>query len=326
SSGRRCLDLTARGSARCQRAQGIAAAREHSRRTLPRMRAPPRAAARPRTAGMTPRPPLPFVPLARSLFAAAFAAAFAPPAPPLSAQEPPKPQEAPKPQPKPQEVPKPAEPPRPALPKLDYKLLLEHPEQVIGPGPVVRFFGAGHDAAMEVRDAGEHPTVRIVLRGPGQAEPKPVADAAAVRHALGLPPAAEPPPLPEWSRVDAGTLRLELPGAVWVWKVGEEKAARVLQWPTALDARDEGRPFALAAGDQRVAYLQQHDLNVCGRDGAARRITWDGSQDVVYGGAAHRAEFGIQGGLFWSPDAKRLAFYREDQRGIAPYPYQDLAA
>src|SRR5690606_17512781 len=31
-------------------------------------------------------------------------------------------------------------------------------------------------------------------------------------------------------------------------------------------------------------------------------------------------------GLFWSENSRWLAFYREDQRPIAPYPCQDLAA
>ena len=34
----------------------------------------------------------------------------------------------------------------------------------------------------------------------------------------------------------------------------------------------------------------------------------------------HQNEFGINGGLFWSPDGSRLAFYRMDQSMVTPYP------
>ena len=43
----------------------------------------------------------------------------------------------------------------------------------------------------------------------------------------------------------------------------------------------------------------------------------------MYGGGAHRQEFGIRSGLFWDPTGRFLAFSREDQRPIEPYPYID---
>lgn len=220
--------------------------------------------------------------------------------------------------------PAPAEVKPPPLPKLDYQVLLERPASVMAPPPVVRWIPGGHDAVMVLRENGEE---RLVRRSPGQTEPQPFCDARTLRKALGLPVAdGKPAPTPDFSLLDATTVRIELPGAIHSWKLGDEKSSRLLAWPTELDARDDSASYAIAPGDLRVAYVQDHDLHVSGRDGNARRITWDGSADVVYGGAAHRAEFGITGGLFWSADGKRLAFYREDQRAIAPYPYQNLDA
>ncbi len=51
-----------------------------------------------------------------------------------------------------------------------------------------------------------------------------------------------------------------------------------------------------------------------------KQLTTDGSRDIVYGQSVHRNEFGIDGGLFWSPDGKRLAFYRMDQSMVTDYP------
>lgn len=45
-----------------------------------------------------------------------------------------------------------------------------------------------------------------------------------------------------------------------------------------------------------------------------------GESDVVYGQSVHRNEFGIDGGLFWSPIGHKLAFYRMDQSMVQSYP------
>lgn len=42
--------------------------------------------------------------------------------------------------------------------------------------------------------------------------------------------------------------------------------------------------------------------------------------NVVLGESVHRNEFGIDGGLFWSPKGNRLAFYRMDQSMVKDYP------
>ena len=48
--------------------------------------------------------------------------------------------------------------------------------------------------------------------------------------------------------------------------------------------------------------------------------------NIVLGESVHRNEFGIDGGLFWSPKASRLAFYRMDQSMVADYPLVNTKA
>lgn len=45
--------------------------------------------------------------------------------------------------------------------------------------------------------------------------------------------------------------------------------------------------------------------------------------EVVYGEAVHQREFGIEKGVFISPNGKRVAFYRMDQSMVEPYPLVD---
>ena len=48
--------------------------------------------------------------------------------------------------------------------------------------------------------------------------------------------------------------------------------------------------------------------------------------NVVLGESVHRNEFGINGGLFWSPKGSRLAFYRMDQSMVKDYPLVNTKA
>jgi len=71
-----------------------------------------------------------------------------------------------------------------------------------------------------------------------------------------------------------------------------------------------------------VAYVEAHNLFVS--DGrTARKVTADGSRDIVYASSVHRDEFGIHKGTFWSPGGRSLAFYRMDQGMVTDYPIID---
>ena len=78
------------------------------------------------------------------------------------------------------------------------------------------------------------------------------------------------------------------------------------------------------AASRRMAYCIGSDVYVQMADGSRRRLTTDGSDDIVYGHSVSRDEFGISSGLFWSHDGSRLAFYRKDQSRIPSYPQVDI--
>lgn len=68
------------------------------------------------------------------------------------------------------------------------------------------------------------------------------------------------------------------------------------------------------------AALKDDNLYVQTADGAPVQLSTDGSREIVYGQSVHRNEFGIRKGTFFSPDGKKLAFYRMDQTMVADYP------
>ena len=73
-----------------------------------------------------------------------------------------------------------------------------------------------------------------------------------------------------------------------------------------------------------VAFVKDDNLYVTDGEGNTRRLTTDGSHDIVYAQSVHRDEFGIYKGTFWSPDGQRLAFYRMDQSMVPDYPLVDV--
>ena len=77
------------------------------------------------------------------------------------------------------------------------------------------------------------------------------------------------------------------------------------------------RNTAYVNGDQ--LYVRPADA-----DKSDIQLTTDGSREIVYGQSVHRNEFGIDNGLFWSPDGMRLAFYRMDQSMVTDYPQVNL--
>ena len=93
-------------------------------------------------------------------------------------------------------------------------------------------------------------------------------------------------------------------------------------------ADSTSRPSALEWTKTSKATVSLDDNQLCVFDaqGNKKQLTTDGSREIVYGQSVHRNEFGIDKGTFWSPDGKRLAFYRMDQSMVADYPQVNIDA
>ena len=85
---------------------------------------------------------------------------------------------------------------------------------------------------------------------------------------------------------------------------------------------EEADNLQISKKNLNVAYTIESGLYVS-VDGNETVIA-KGDDDNFYGHVPSRNEFGIDQGSFWSPDGRRLAFYRIDQSEVSRYPLVDL--
>lgn len=74
------------------------------------------------------------------------------------------------------------------------------------------------------------------------------------------------------------------------------------------------------------AYVLDNNLYMQDANQQLHQITKDGSYEIVNGKSVHRDEFGIDGGIFFSPQGNYLAFYRMDQSMVEDYPIVDWSS
>ena len=92
-------------------------------------------------------------------------------------------------------------------------------------------------------------------------------------------------------------------------------------------ADPELQQFAKFSPDGRmIAFVRANDLWVTElATGATRRLTADGSDDIINGTTdwVYEEELGLQDAFRWSPDSRRIAFWRFDQSEVPAFPMVD---
>lgn len=71
------------------------------------------------------------------------------------------------------------------------------------------------------------------------------------------------------------------------------------------------------------AYTKQNNLYLFDGEREVAVTSYD-DPNIVCGQTVSRNEFGISGGIFFSPDAKKLAFYRKDESRVTDFPLLDV--
>lgn len=79
-------------------------------------------------------------------------------------------------------------------------------------------------------------------------------------------------------------------------------------------------------GVNAFAFTRDNNLYYSDEQGNEFAVTKDEDKNIVNGQSVSRNEFGINGGIFWSPDGKKLAFYRKDESQVGTFPLLDITS
>ncbi|MFA3781825.1 S9 family peptidase [Melioribacteraceae bacterium 4301-Me] len=84
--------------------------------------------------------------------------------------------------------------------------------------------------------------------------------------------------------------------------------------------------ISLSPNKKFIAFTKGNNLFVALSEKNTVQISHDTISDIVNGQAVHRNEFGINSGIFWSPNSNYVAYYRMDQTMVTNYPIVDISS
>ncbi|WP_073293359.1 S9 family peptidase [Chryseobacterium polytrichastri] len=105
---------------------------------------------------------------------------------------------------------------------------------------------------------------------------------------------------------------------IWVDKSGSDWKVK-----SSASLDEKAANVKMFSDNQTFAYTVKNNLFV-NKNGKAIAVTNESNENILNGAAnVHRNEFGIDTGIFPSPNSESVAFYRMDQTMVADYPVID---
>ncbi len=90
---------------------------------------------------------------------------------------------------------------------------------------------------------------------------------------------------------------------------------------SAVSTPVDGAQQALSPDGKSVAWLNENNIRISNEAGAVTEVTNDTDKGIVNGSDyVHRQEFGIDRGMWWSADSKKLLYYHKNETMVADYP------
>ncbi len=113
-------------------------------------------------------------------------------------------------------------------------------------------------------------------------------------------------------------IRFYASNSLILYDVKDEKILQKFIYP------ENTENITLSPDGNHMAYTVGTNLFYRGTDNKEIGISNDRNLEIAYGSSVHRHEFGIEKGIFWSPQGDAIAFYKNDQSNVGNYPLVDI--
>lgn len=118
--------------------------------------------------------------------------------------------------------------------------------------------------------------------------------------------------------IDASTIIVSENGNYYLYSL-TSKSGKKIQ-----DAVENAENLTFDKANQNLAFTEGNNLYILNKNKEKIAVTSNSDKNIVSGQTISRSEFGISGGIFWSPKASLLAFYQKDETEVADYPLLDV--
>ena len=119
----------------------------------------------------------------------------------------------------------------------------------------------------------------------------------------------------EW--IDSNTIFVSENSKYYSYSLNSKSGKQVFETP------ENAENQTLDNTKSKIAYTVDNNLMLI-MNGKEVTVTSNTDKNIVSGQAIARSEFGISGGIFWSPKSNFLAFYQKDETDVADYPLLDI--
>lgn len=124
--------------------------------------------------------------------------------------------------------------------------------------------------------------------------------------------------LPRVSWIDKNIIQFNAKGKLVQYDIVANKPIFIAE----TNSKAENKVFSNES--KMFAYTLKNNLYVSNSNGAEVAVTDNDNKNIVSGQSVSRNEYGIDGGIFWSPNGENLAFYQKDESSVTSFPIVDI--
>ena len=118
--------------------------------------------------------------------------------------------------------------------------------------------------------------------------------------------------------IDTNTILVTENGKSYSYNLTTKSGKSIVESP------ENGENQTFDSSYKNLAFTEGNNLFFINDKKEKIAVTNNSDKNIVSGQSISRNEFGISGGIFWSPKSSFLAFYQKDETDVADYPLLDI--